>query len=342
MKKILRFPLLVLTTLIGQPNWVAPTWLRAINTFCSLYPKCSLVSFLLAVMMVGVYFYVDALPKPVMVVAKLGDIQVTPNKASAKPSDLLIRFEYDLDLLHANQTRPEGQPSVARIDLVGKVIKQGVQLSPVKKGTWMWIDDRQLQFTPETDWSPGTEYTLSFESYAFSEETELSTQHYEFSTSELKVDVSRMEFYQDPNDISIRRVVSTFQFSHPIDKASFEKSLSMGMRPSGKGIEVDLSPESFSVTYDKNYREAYVQTDPITLPVEESYIQLSLAKGVKSIFGGEEIKKTIDKKVVIPSLYSFLKVNNSIFSIIRNEKNEPQQLLMLEFTDEIDKSELMS
>lgn len=275
-----------------------------------------------------------------MVKAHLDNIQITPNYTDSKPSDLNIRFDYDFSELKKHQKKPEGVASVARIDLIGKEIKTGISFLPAKKGKWSWLDDRRMRFVPETDWPAGTKYTLVFDPIIFVKEAVLSETVYTLSTPKLSADFSQIEFYQDPQDISVRRVVTTLKFSHPIEKESLEKNLSMTMRAVMKNSRTQAKSYRFNVTYDKNFREAYIQSEPVSLPQQTNYMNVSLIKGVKSTLGGESSKESVETKVTIPDIYSFLKVDSRA-QIVRNEKNDPEQMFFLEFTDNINKKELL-
>ena len=341
MKKIFLFPFLVLTHLFGKVLWTAPPWLQRLSTLVHHYSKSSLSLLLLVCLACAGYWYVDSLPKPVMVKAEFDDIQITSNYDDAQPSNINIQFEYDFSALNDTQERPEGVPSVARIDLVGKKIPTGIDISPAKKGTWSWIDDRRLRFVPEIDWPAGTEYNISFEPSVFVEEVVHSQKTYTVSTPEMTAHFSGVELYQDPQDISLRRVVATLKFSHPIDKGTLEKKVRMAMSTSNRVTHNNESKKyGLSLTYDKNYREAYIQSEPVTLPNKSSYMNITLLGGVKSILGGEEIHDEVNTKTFIPDVFSFLKASTDV-QIIRNEKNEPEQVVMLDFTDNIDKKELM-
>jgi len=342
MKKIWMLPFTLLSFLFGSINWSAPPWLKALNKLRQNRAAAFYGIFGCIILLFGAIQYYQSLPQPITVKAELGPIGFTPNRENAKPNNLNIHFVYDLSRLKEGQTHPQGNPSIARIDLLGKEFNQGISLSPAKKGHWEWTGDRQLRFVPQSDWSAGTQYTVEFEPSIFVKEAKLSEMSYQFSTPEFSSSIDSLEFYQDPLDITVRRVISTINFSHSVDKDSFEESVSMSMRPSGSDIDKPAKPFPFEINYDKNLREAYIQSQPVLLPNEPNYMKLSVDAGVKTIFGGAASLKKTDKKVLIPDIYSFLKVNSAQTQIVRNEKNEPEQVLMLEFTDDIERKELLS
>jgi len=344
MKKILMFPFTLLASIFGKINWLAPSWLAYLDNYRRTHPLVFFAMIISIIMVIGSVKYYQSLPKPITVKAEIRPIGYTPNRSNAKPDKLSVRFVYDLSRLNKEQKQPHGYPSVARIDLIGKNIKQGISLSPNKKGHWQWVDDRILEFTPESDWSAGIQYKVNFDANIFVNEAKLSSHDIEFSTPRFATTFSNLEFYQDPINTKIRRVISTIQFSHPVNKESLEKRLSMKMRPSNSNSNLDdlAKPYTFEVSYDKNLREAYIQSHPIELPNQPNYMNISLAVGVKGLLGGKASSNMIDKKILIPDVYSFLKVNQVQTQIVRNEQNQPEQVMMLEFTDEIEKTELSS
>jgi len=350
-------PFVLLAQIFGNVSWIAPPWLSAINRSRQNRPSVFYSCCGLLIALVSAYLYYDTLPKPITVVAEIHPLSITDNSATATPDTLNIAFNYDFSNDTSNdasntdshpgffsrvaQPQPEGVPSVARIDLVGKNITSGISLSPAMKGTWSWVDDRQLQFVPENDWPAGVDVTVRFDDSIFAPETLLTTDSYPFQTPVFDISFTNIEFYQDPTDISVRRVVSTLSFTHPVDSASFEKKLSMEMRPSGTGITQSAKAYDYNVTYDKNHREAYIQSVPVALPDQPNFMAIKVASGVTSILGGESSVKAVEEKVLIPDLYSFLKVSTAKTQIVRNANNEPEQMLMLEFTDDISEKVLL-
>ncbi len=342
MKYILHYPLIFLNFIFGEFNWSPPVWLRGLNQLRKHKAKTFWLVIAILPLAYISYIYYQALPQDITISTRIEAPDITMTYQGATPDNLYIDFFYDFSKLHPNQQRPEGMPSVARIDLVGEEIIEGISLSPAKKGVWRWTDDRSIQFIPESDWPAGTEYSVSFDKNIFASDVKLSEKISRFTTPEFKAQISHIEFYQDPLDISVRRVVSTVKFTHPVDKPSFEEKLSMSMRPSGSELNIAPAPYKYSVTYDKNQREAYIQSEAIHLPDEPNYMKVSISEGVKTLLGGGESYTTTEEKVLIPDIYTFLKVSGVSTQIVRNKKNQPEQVITLEFTDYINQQELLS
>lgn len=239
MKRLFCFLSKLLAAIIGHISWTAPAWASGIHYSIRKHPWLYL--FVVALMSIGTasYYYYLSLPKPVTIIA----IAQAPTPAdissadNATPTNLTISFKYDFTQLKKGQQRPSGNPSVARIDLVGEKVTEGIQMEPKLAGTWRWLNDRQLSFTPEQHWPPGTQYTVSFQSSLFATDTQLTSDTETFITPAMDVSIADLTFYQDPSDSSIRKTVATLYFSHPVDKESLDKTIALSMRPSGAGIE---------------------------------------------------------------------------------------------------------
>ncbi len=332
--------------IFGSFSWAAPSWMRTIGSLRKDRPKvfwrwCFLV-ILLAVGGISGTLYYHSLPKPILIRASIEAPGITPNVENPEPSNVRIDFEYDFSNLRPRQERPSGLPSVARIDLVDKAVEKGIRLEPLMPGTWAWEGDRSLVFSPKQEWPAGTEYTVTFDKAIFVEEALLKSLSSKFVTPAFNVSLSDLEFYQDPRDKTVRKIISTLAFSHPVNKESLEKHIAMTMRPSGEGISLAPKPYSFTVDYDKNQREAYIQSEAISLPDKPNYMQIAVAKGVKPAVGGKASVDEISKQILIPDIFSFLKVEQASTQIVRNEKKEPEQVLTLQFTDDISEEELLS
>jgi len=343
MKKLLLAPLRLLAVLFGQFSWSPPTWLTLGLVFLRKHLKIAAGLLCAIGIALGLNHYIQSLPKAVSTKADFSALSISsvgPNETTKVPQ-LYVDFSYDLDALNENQPRPQGQPATARIDLLNKEVKSGITLSPEKAGKWTWDDDNRLSFKPETPWPAGIEYEVDFDNTIFTDDIRLSDKDYSFSTPPLTARMTSTEFYQDPTDASIRRVIATIEFSHPIETASVEKRLQLEMQAK-EALSLSVEKHDFSVTFSKNNRFAYVQSTPVSLPDKASYMTIKLEDGVTTLLGGKAMQRSVEGKEFIPDIYSFLKVSNVSFITLRNEKNQPEQVLSLEFTDPIEEKELLS
>ena len=332
--------------LIGSWSWQAPPWLAALNRQRREKPGRFYVRLLVTLVLIaggvaGALYYAQ-LPKPLQVAARVDAPGIMANADQATPEPLTIDFVYDDRHLAEGQSVPRGYPSVARIDLVDQPLKSGVRLSPHVSGAWRWRGDKTLEFVPEQPWPAGTEITVIADKSIFSSETRLANEAITFTTPQFTTHIDAFEFYQDPQQPTIRKAVATLRFSYPVDADSLKQHLSLKMRPSGASVETPKQAVDFELTFDKRQREAYVHSVPLELPDESNTLSLDVTAGVRPQTGGEPLSEAVGDKLLIPDRFSYLKVVQASSQIVRNEQQEPQQVITLEFTDDIDRDELLS
>ena len=326
--------------LLGNFTYAPPPWLRTIG---ALRQKSPVVFWLLVIGLSGALVaggYYLTRPGPAQVQAVITPPALPAAGDDPPPAVLMIEFTYARDEREPDHPMPEGVPSVARIDKIGKPL-DGSFLTPAKAGRWQWADDRRLTFTPESAWPAGTRYRVDFPSDIFSPETHLKKNAHAFETPAFEVSMDHLAFYQDPTDSRIRRVTATLLFSHPVEGHSLEKHLTMAMRPSGDVIQTPPNPVGFSIAFDDDRRKAHIASVPLTLPPQTNTLRLTVDRGVAAAAGGTPGQQILSDTVSIPDRYSFLKVTDADAHIATNQRQEPEQVLSLSFTDEIAADELI-
>ncbi len=333
-----------LSNLFGSFFWTAPPWLAALIRVRRERPlrfwAGTVLLLALVFSSVAGYRIYQQLPKVLALIAEIEAPGVAPNVEELQPDPLRITFVYDTDQPGAQQELPDEPPSVARLDLVNQQVDQGIRLDPQMSGAWSWEGDRTLVFVPDQEWPAGTRFRVRFGKQPFAPETRFSSRTYEFQTPPLTVELDPLEFYQNPKDRKIRQAVATLRFSHPLNEQSLKQHLAMSMRPSDEGIKTPPATVDFTVSFDKNRREAYVKSVPLQLPEHANYLQLSIKAGLTSSIGGAPSKQEASQQLLIPDLGSFLKVDSVSTDIVRNPQDEPRQMLTLRFTDDIAEAEL--
>lgn len=331
----------ILSPFIGRVSWSAPPWLAHSGSAIRRHPAITLLLLVIAAAGSGGYLYYQQLPKPLQykgVVDAPGISTVVDEEL--RIDSLRIGFNYDRE---AMREVPEnlGEPSVASLELMGKPLTQGISLEPALAGEWRWQDDRTLLFTPQEDWPAEQEYTVSLSPLLFREGIRLADERLRFTTPAFSARLESIEFYQDPVERTTRRVVATLAFSHAVDQESLKEKLSLAMRPSGAGIEVEPLRYDFSLSFDKHRRKAYLQSVPISLPEKSNVMKLLLAEGVKSTPGKGRTKGEVAGEVRIPDLYSFFRVESTTVQIVRNQEDEPEQIVSIGLTDAVQAQSLL-
>ncbi|HSG51598.1 MAG TPA: large extracellular alpha-helical protein, partial [Rheinheimera sp.] len=336
----------IFSSLFGTVNWSAPNWFVNLKQTAKQKPAKFYSLALLLAAVIGSslygYHYYQQLPKPLLVIAdviapSVGDYQDDVEQ----PTPLVLKFHYDF-ASQPNRILPEPELSAARLDLIGEVLTDGVSISPAVNGKWLWQDENSLSFMPDTAWPAAAQYKVQLDKKLFAADLKLAQQQYHFATAELSVDIEDLRFYQHPNEAATRQVVATLQFSHPVQQSSVEQQLSLLMRKDGANINQPASVLNFSLSSDSTGTQWYVKSEPLTLPEQEQYLTLALKPGVKAVNGNGSSQQELSQQLLVPDKTSFLKVTELRADIVRTPELEPEQMLLLEFTDRISRSELSS
>ena len=203
------------------------------------------------------------------------------------------------------------------------------------------VSDREIVFTPSEDWPADREYTVRFERAFFPAHVRLESLEGRVRTAPFTAALVSSEFHVDPRDPSLKQVAATFRFSHPVDADAFEKRLTMVMTGQKQGLfDRDRVPHKLTVSYDKFHGEAYVVSEPLPIPIEAAMMELSVAAGVKPLSGGPETPSALTSLVRVPSMYDYFRINSARSQIVRNEKLEPEQVLVVEASGGVDEKQL--
>ena len=332
--------------IFGSLSWTAPDWLQQLLLQAKQRPVrfFTAVVLLLAVVVASVagFRYYQQLPKPLRVMANVSAPELGYYQDDIEqPTPLILQFAYEqISPPTAARIMPAVQLSAARLDLIGEVLSTGVSISPAISGKWLWQDENTLTFTPEQAWPAGSSYQVSLTPDIFAASTILSKDSYRFSTPELTAHIERLRFYQHPTEQATRQVVATLSFSHPVALDSVEQQLSLTMRDNGADLNNKGQALAFSLTADKTGREVYVQSSALTLPAQEQYLTLLLQKGVKAKTGRGITTDSATDQLLVPDKGSFLKVEQLSADIVYTPEQQPEQMLLLEFTDRINRTEL--
>ncbi|MDL2354969.1 MAG: alpha-2-macroglobulin [Pseudomonadota bacterium] len=315
--------------LFGRLAWQAPAWGRWLagaarrgRATLRARPRAALAALLAAALLAGAswygYHWWKAQPKPLEVSFKItapARTEIDSEDADArKPKPAVIVFDH----------------SVAPLSQVGKDVAAGPAMSPALAGSWHWNDDKTLSFLPKDDWPAGQQYTLRFQKALFKPEARLADDEGTFGTAPFAVAITRAEFYQDPVNPTVKKVVIDLKFTYPVNPAELEKRIELRQQQQSGGI-LGIGKEStkFTVSYDKLKLNAYVQSDAIPIPKDSGSMRLTLAKGLAAARGSPATDTELTREVAIPGLYS-LTVTEVAAKVVTNEKNEPDQVLVLQ------------
>ena len=222
--------------------------------------------------------------------------------------------------------------SAAPIEQVDKQVSAGISLSPTVKGAWQWTDDHTLTFTPTADWPVGQHYAVRFDAgKLFAPQVRMAKDRFDFATAAFSATLDRGEFYQDPQHASVKQVIQELTFNYPVDPAQLEKRISLSIADQEGDPK---TPVKFSVTYGEHKLHAWIHSAPLALPHDPGALLVHVDDGVTSSRGGDGTPDALQGQVRIPGLYS-LKVDDLKPTLVDNDQNEPQQVLVLNFTGSV-------
>jgi len=311
----------LLQVAIGDITWRPPGWAGVVRTRVVKRPILSLASALgLIVLLVAGWFttnWYEHRPKPPSVswIIHLADAPDPSN--DFQPQNLTLTFD----------------KSVAKLESIGKDVTKGVSMSPKIKGSWSWSGGTQLIFQPTENWPAATVFRIKLARSLFSPHVRLDATSREFHTASFTVAISGAKFDVSLKDSSIKKIVATLTFSHPVDRASLEKNLSLAME---NGEPVFQGSSSVTgrgaITYDKNDRIAYVHSVNIDLPKDSDHATLTVPDSVTSASGHAPLEAEQKTQVLVPNLYDLFHIDSAKTIIATNRTGEPEQALVLTTT----------
>ncbi len=309
--------------LIGDFSWKPPGWIArpcgALAGWCHRHRRQSVAILMLILAAAGGgwwrYEWEKKQPKPVRISVYAEAPGITPLGKELTPSPLWIRFG----------------ASVAQVENhAGVPVTSGIRIEPPVEGVWKWATDMSLMFRPKNDWPAGQKYRIVLDRSIFPKHALLERHEVEATTPAFAATMPKIEFYTDPTDPAVKQVTATFEFTHRIDMVELEKHLSLAMIGGSEVFKKDAP--RFTLAAGQHQRIAYLRTSGLTLPEREDFLRVTLGKGMKAIQGGAGIAADVEKKVLVPDLYSFFRVKEVKGMIVRNNEGEPEQIVLVTTT----------
>lgn len=343
--------------IIGEVKWSIPNWYpKAQKNYCIVGKQIAKYKTFIGSSIIlafagyhsfnyAYHWYLNR-PKPIEVAPIIDNVY---NIKFDKPiySGNVPNINDDLDSFgNMLEIRFTGHPrSPAPLALIGKTINEGISISPKIKGTWIWYNDKTIRFKPEEYWPLATNYKVELDdTKLFAEHNKLDEQakSFSFETQDFSYDIFNEELYQDPLKPDVKMGIYSVQFSHPVNKKLFEKSLSLDLYQNnnvGHHDGIFIRTESFTVTYDQNDTRAFIKSTPLTLPEKDSYLLLGIEKGFASTQGGNDTTWIKRSKIDVPNRYDLV-VRNFDVSLVEANDNEIRQILTVNFNHNIKPADL--
>lgn len=334
----------IASPLIGNIRWEAPEWFSHVSplfhyavNFIKKYPLriATLIIFLSLAFLGGQYGYHWYQNRP-------GAIDIAPTtyqeaniRIVKTPSPTNFRdknpvFDH-LIIDFGTQAAP--------LEALSTSVTEGIKLSPELDGTWKWNPNgTQLIFTPKKDWIMAQKYTISLNPTKLLAATiKTETKSLEFYTEDIKMTLSDKEFYQDPMSPLQKKSIFHVKFNYPIDIASFEKAVTLKITTKKDKL---LSTPQFYVTYNDSKMDAWIHSEPLTLPEDLSQMKLHIQKGVSSSKPHSGKAEEVFSAMDIPGLYT-LKITQVNTSVVKNANDKYEHALVVNTNDAVKGMDLL-
>jgi hypothetical protein len=295
----------------GVVTWTPPGWVWRAGRWVRTHWAVSALLLTAAVGGAGLYRWYSHLPAPHRVAVSADDIPVTPLEKDLHPA--LLRIEF--------------RESAAPLSAICKRVTAGVSMSPMMEGYWKWESDRLLAFHPSQDWPADTRYHISLDRKVVARHVLLSRYGFDVRTPEFQVHIKKIEFYQDPKDATMKKVVSTLEFTHSVAPGEVEKYLSLTML-GGSQVFPPGAPR-FTVDLGLHDRIAYIHTARLDLPEQDDFMKFVLGKGLQTTQGGAELKEDLASTVRIPTKFAFFKIDGVEGTVVRKPDGDPEQFIVI-------------
>ncbi len=223
--------------------------------------------------------------------------------------------------------------SAANLSNIGKPVVTGIKLSPRIPGQWRWNSDTELKFRPSEYWAIDTNYSIKLDKSLFPSHILLEDYSHSFETPGFSATLVDVNFHQDPHDPKIKKLVATVRFTHQVDQEDFKKRISLQIREADKRIKSKPEDYPFTVNYDETGTEAYIQSEPVKIPLKERELVLKISDKTRALRGGARIDDDLLDLVTVPGMYSYFRISSASPTLVRNKHNEPEQVLIVETTD---------
>lgn len=236
--------------------------------------------------------------------------------------------------------------SVAPLTNVGREA-EGIEMSPPLAGKWTWVSPSRLEFLPEKEWPIGETYKITLGGNTLAPHANLQTNTVTISTPRFDVRLRNATFYQDPEQVTLRKAVFDVNFNYPVDPESFEKNIHLVADSQVPGFLNKLiggskdDSRKFTVTYDNEKLNASIHSEPLSIPEKTTSLTLVIDKGAASPLGGNAVDHEVRQAVSIPGLYN-LELVQLRHMIVTGENGDPENVLQIDTSMSVRESEMGS
>ena len=265
---------------------------------------------------------------------------------AAKPQPIVVDYtvaepaptDYEKNIIHPLEISFKG--SAARLEDAGKIPSAPPVISPEIEGEWGWHEDSELVFIPSEPWAIGESYTVKMPKELFPDHIEVSARVFGFDIKAFEISITRSEFYIDPQDSSIKRMLADIRCNYPVDQGSLEGRIFIKPLIKAASGAVELRDYAFDTSFSDDGKEIYVVSEPIGMPADDIEMQLTVEPGLVSKFGGREIKDRKTRSVTVHGVSSYVRVSSVDHQMIKNDQMMYEQVVIIKTKGEAELAEM--
>jgi hypothetical protein len=319
--RVLSFVRNLVHKIFGKVQWQAPEWLPWIGRqiakggrFLMADRKRLAIAAVVLISVGGALAWYHFRPRPHYVQYTVTAPELTEYNENGVPTIHPLAVDF-----------AEPAAPLANLD---KRLTSGIQISPAFAGGWTWTNDKHLEFTPSSDWPIDASFTVKIARRGFlAKGVELEDYSFDFKSQPFAAKITESKFYQDPQNPTQKNLVATVGFSHPVDTTQFEEHVSL--IPASDADFLGLaSGKHFTVLYDKLRLFAYIRSDALEMPRDDTTITIAISKGVRAARGGNLTGEKLQAAVTIPGRTS-LRFSDAQMTLVDNARYEPEQVLLV-------------
>ncbi len=307
-------------------TWVPPRWLQwvSMTAYKSLVKRTKLWSVLalaLILITVGVqqwqrWWETHRPQVPELVAKRELDFTLTTPSETTWSQGVPVYGVLRLKFNHA----------AAPLEKMDQVVTNTITMTPSLPGSWKWVDDRTLGFTPEKEWQAGETYALRLNQKAFPSEVVLSKSETIFDTNKLAISVNNFQFYTQPDQPEVHELTAMICSNYAIEQESLKSKISIiSLAESPKAFGKEKL--SFTIAPGRSPHEWLLRSTRVRVPDESEEVKLTVAKGLCAVSGGKAEIQDLVAKARVPSKFSALYIDSKKVELIKNNQGEPKQFL---------------
>ena len=310
-------------TLFGRWEWRAPAWASWTGAqgargrrHLAAHPRQAALGAAIVIVAVAGYVWYSTRPQPYTVTYTVHSPALTTYDEKGIP-------RIDVMTIHFTD-------SAAPLERLEKEVAAGLEVSPAIAGKWRWTTDQELRFTPDSDWPVDEAFSVRMARRGLlAGHIRLDDYRFTFKTAPFSARFTDRQFYQDPVNPALKKLVATVAFSHPVDAAQFESLISLVTAKDAAYLGLTADRRHFTVSYDKLKLSAFIHSAALSMPSDDTPITVNVDKGVRAARGGNATADRLAAVVIVPGRTS-LRFTSGGMTVVDNARYEPEQVLLLE------------